>query len=104
MQDDMMKHALNKRKQSLNLIIEIEPAGHDGEEDKIGLAPKGDMPLDGKGLPSDAAPKPDDESGEQVLGEIPLDGMSQYDKESLMNRKPRSLGERARQAFMQRKK
>lgn len=97
---DPMKHALAKRRgKGIDLTISISPSKDD--EKSSDLAPKGDVPpepADGEGVAlSPVNPEPHDDMDAQMLG-----GMSEHDLHDMKGRKPRSLGERAKQGAMQR--
>lgn len=94
-----MKEALKRRgNRSLDLNITIGAAEPD--QNKTDLAPSvKDKPMAHPMDDMDVAPDDDMDSSSIT------DGMSDYDKESLMTKKPSSLGERARQmALMKVKK
>ena len=83
---DMMKDALAKRRgKGFEIKIAIEPM----DESKTDLAPEvkdeAEMPME--------APEVEVESEDEGY---PMDGVSEYEKSSLMERKPKSLGDRVR--------
>ena len=91
---DFMKDALKKRKSNgFEISITVEPSeGKDSDMAPV-VKDKEEMPDSLDGMVDEM------ESPE----EFPMDGMSDYDKESLMARKPKSLVERAAMEAMKKK-
>lgn len=109
---DPMKKALAMRR-GQGIDIKIIVGESDGDK-KTDLAPKPESPLaSGADMKPIAAGSPMDQAvqGQPMEGHEDsemdaemLSQMSDFDKQDLAERKPRSLGERARQAAMERSK
>lgn len=96
--NDAIMEALN-RKKGKGMEIKIIVEGPEGQEMKAEGAndKSSDLAPDGGEMPQEDNPMEAEMEG-ALMG-----GMSDYDKENLMQRDPRSLAEAARKAAMERK-
>ncbi len=111
---DPMKEALNRRRGKgvdVTILLNGLPEGvevgnaevQNADDQNSDLAPKGEqdseLPEHGEGTQPEEQ-EVDASAGDDEMGESITSGMSDFDKEDLQNRKPRSLGDRVKLAAM----
>lgn len=101
--DPMRKILAQRRGQGIDINIIL--ADKDDENKNTDLAPKPAQPMMADGKMQDPMATPEmPGQGDVNIDTDMLEGMTDHDKQDLEARKPRSLGERARQAALGRMK